>query len=80
MLRVECTFRFLSAFVPKRQSDEEIGEALEVIGKQLERSPARLPVYRLVAITVFWVLVNAIRYRVATLLAGPVARKRTLGE
>lgn len=77
---IEWTFRFVSILVPKRLADEEIGDALEVIAEQLECSPARWPVYRLVAITLFWLLVNAIRYRPATPLAGPVGRKRTPGE
>jgi hypothetical protein len=80
MLRVERTFSFLSAFVPKRLADEQIGDALELMAEHLERSTALWPIYRLLMVTVFWVLVNALRDRVATMLSGPIDRKKTPGE
>ncbi|MGK4001117.1 hypothetical protein WMF31_00730 [Sorangium sp. So ce1036] len=67
MLRVECAFRFVALFLPKRLVDEEIGDAVEEISLQLQRSPARWPVYLKIVTTVFWVMVHAIGYLVSQL-------------
>ena len=80
MLHVERIFQVVSIFVPKKMNTMEIGDALELMAERLKRSPARWPIYQLLAVTVFWVLVNAIRDRVAILLSGPAHRKNTPGE
>ena len=66
MLRVDETFRFISRLMPKRVSDEEIGDALELIAEQLQRSTTCWPVCWIVATTLFWLVVNTARYLVST--------------
>jgi hypothetical protein len=80
MCRVNRTFRFVSALVPKRLADEQIGDALELMAEHLKRSSARWPIYWRLAVTIFWLLVNALRDHFVAMLAGPMARKRTPGE
>jgi hypothetical protein len=54
-------FVLVSALVPKRLSDEEIGDALEVISRMESEGRSRWLCRLKVVSAIFWVLVNAVR-------------------
>lgn len=68
--KVESSFRLVDLLVPKRLSNEEIGDAVECINRML-MDPAYKPwkIWLKVATTWIWIAVNAVR-NVASALTG----------
>jgi hypothetical protein len=62
MRHVDRAFRFVSMLVPKRIGDEEIGDSVELMAEHFKHSTQSLPVYLMLATTVFWVVVNTVRH------------------
>lgn len=69
----ELLFRLVQYRLPKRISDEEIGDALELIARFVAEGRPRRFIYLKIATTIFWVLVHTVRDWIARLL---VPRKR----
>jgi hypothetical protein len=54
----EAAFAWLEAFVPKRIANEELGDALEFIGRMIDERRPRVLVRIKIATTCFWVLLH----------------------
>jgi hypothetical protein len=63
LARASHALGWVERVVPKHVADEELGDALEVIGQMVAQRYPRWQVYLKVTATVFWLLVNALRAR-----------------
>jgi hypothetical protein len=61
LTRAERVFDLLAIAVPKRIRGEEVGDALEDIGRRLRARQPNWKIYAQVFFTLFWVLLNSLR-------------------
>ena len=75
LVRASRVFALVERLVPQHVADEEIGDAMEVIGQMVEQecSPQRIQAY--VAATVAWLLINGLRDRWSRRAGAPSARR-----
>ena len=68
LARARRTFGILSALVPRRIADEELGDAEEDIERRITEGRPAIEVNLKIGATVFWTLVHALGYLVGCLV------------
>lgn len=59
---VHAIFDFVSLLVPRRLANEELGDALEVINREIAKRRPRWRIWLKVGTTLFWITINSLRW------------------